>query len=77
MGSGNEEGCVDSVVLREAVGGGSSLRDRGRLEGWGHFFQMACRKGGWGDYGFFKWSAVEMYEVFVMPCALFCLSYQP
>ena len=48
MGSGNEEGCVDSVVLREAVGGGSSLRDRGRLEGWGHFFQMACRKGGWG-----------------------------
>ena len=27
--------CVDSVVLRGVVGGGSSLRNRGRLEGGG------------------------------------------
>ena len=40
--------CVDSVVLSEAVGGGSSLRDRGRLEGGGISPRWpAEREGGW------------------------------
>ena len=68
--------CVDSVVLSEAVGGGSSLRDRGRLEGGGISPRWPAERKG-GGYGFFKWSAVEVYVVVVMPCALFCLSYQP
>ena len=40
--------CVDSIVLSEAVGGGSSLRDRGRLEGGGISPRWpAEREGGW------------------------------
>ena len=66
--------CVDSVVLREAVGGGNSLRDRGRLEG-GAFLPdgLQERRG----VCLFQVSAVEMYEVVLISCALLCLSYQP
>ena len=32
---GEADSCVDSVVLREPEGRGSSLRDEGRLEGAG------------------------------------------
>ena len=46
--------CVDSVVLREAVGGGSSLRDRGRLEGGGISPRRPAGRegGGWGVMAF-------------------------
>ena len=41
------------------------------------FLPDGLQKGRGGGYDFFKWSAVEVYVVVVMPCALFCLSYQP
>ena len=43
--------CVDSVVLREPEGRGSSLRDEGRLDGAGISPRRPVEKGGGGGGG--------------------------
>ena len=55
--------CVDSVVLREAVGGGSSLRDRGRLEGGGISPRWPARGEGGGRLWLFFFFYLFFFQV--------------